>query len=316
MELHEVIDLARARPWAHLPWAAGLLDSFPGVLTSAVARWDLTVERAHLDGAGLPVLEVRRGGVPAVLTFDGVGREQAHLVRILQAADGHGYVRVLDHDPELGTALLERLGEPLARAVPDPAQQTEILCDLLEQAWELPLEVGSPTRPEEKAHGLLGILEHGLQDGATAARHRAVLERAHGLATGLARSPQAQQVVVHGDAHSLNVLRRRRGGAEGFALIDPDGFRCEREYDAGVVLRDHGPLLAQIALAEGPAAARRWHGALVDRIAARLGLDRDRVEAWAFVERVTTGVHLGRLGSPAEGSTWLRSAEVFAPPPS
>lgn len=43
-------------------------------------------------------------------------------------------------------------------------------------------------------------------------------------------------------------------------------------------------------------------------------LDRERVAAWAFVERVTTGVWLGRLGYAEEGASWLATAARLGAP--
>lgn len=310
MQLAQVIDIARSRPWGRQAWASDLLERLPHQLVGAVERWDLTVEQAYPDGAGLPVLAVRTGDRPAVLTFDGVGRDQAQQVRILQAADGHGFVRLIDHAPELGAALLERLGAPLAYEVTDPVAQTEQLCSLLERAWQLPLEVGEAAPPAHKALGLLGIIDSGLAEQSTADDHGPLLERAAALAQELARTPHADQVVVHGDPHSLNALRRpdSRQGSEQFALIDPDGFRCEREYDAGVVLRDLAGPITHLDRTEGAGAGRRWHAELTVRVARRLDLDADRVAAWAFLERVTTGVHLGHLGYVEESRSWLALA--------
>lgn len=310
MQLFQVIDLARSRPWGRQLWAAELLERLPQQLAGAVERWNLTVEQAYPDGAGLPVLAVRTGDRPAVLTFDGVGRDQAQQVRILRAADGHGFVRLIDHAPELGAALLERLGAPLAYEITDPVAQTEQLCSLLDQAWQLPLEVGEDTAPDHKALGLLGIIDSGLADQQIGEDHGTVLERAAALAQELARTPQADQVVVHGDPHSLNALRRPNSepGSEQFALIDPDGFCCEREYDAGVVLRDLAGPIIHLERTEGAGAGRTWHAELTRRVARRMDLDADRVAAWAFLERVTTGVHLGRLGYTEESRSWLALA--------
>lgn len=306
MRTEDVVRLATSRPWAQQGWAQDLLVGLPDRLDAAVQRWSLTLEGAHLDGAGLPVLDVLVAGAPAVLKLDGAGTDLAQQVRVLRAADGRGYVRLLDHAPDLGAALLERLGRPLSDTVPDPVAQTETLCDLLELAWELPADVGQATAPEDKALGLLEILTEELaHDGDSGApRHTEILCRAADLARELARSPAPVQVVVHGDPHSLNALRRNGS----YAFIDPDGFRCEREYDAGVVLRDLMRQIDELDRRERPGAGRRWHASLVDRVADRLGLDRERVAAWAFVERVTTGVWLRRLGYAEEGEGWLATA--------
>nr|WP_281065100.1 aminoglycoside phosphotransferase family protein [Brachybacterium sacelli] len=268
----------------------------------------MTVTGALPAGAGLPVLEVLQGGAGgrsrrAVLKLDGAGAGVDQQARILEAAEGHGYVRLLDHDPARGAMLLERLGPTLAETTPDPVAQTDVLAGLLEQAWELPLEVGASFAPDQKARSLLELVE-AAPDQVASSRHGAVLSRARELALSLAASPAPRQVVVHGDPHASNALARE--GAQ--VLIDPDGFRCEPEYDAGVVLRDHQQWIDDLERAEGAGAGRRWHTELVGRLARRLELEPERIAAWAHLERVTTGIHLGRLGYAEESEAWLRTA--------
>lgn len=318
----EVVELARSRPWADRPWARELLDSFPGRLAQVTARWQLTIERAHLEGAGLPVLDVHCAGShsssrrsPAVVKFDGVGADLPQQARVLEAADGHGFVRLLEYDAEAGAMLLERLGPTLWREAPDPIAQTDHIADLLEQAWQLPLDVGLPFTPDQQARSLLSGIENALgtelgagTNGAPVSDRVRTLQRAQELAQDLAVSPSSTQVVVHGDPHASNVLRR----GEGFAFIDPDGFRCEPEYDAGVALRDQQGTIDDLERHQSPGAGRRWHQWLTRRLATRLELDPERVAAWAFVERVTTGLHLKMLGYADEGESWLATADRLA----
>jgi streptomycin 6-kinase len=310
--LDEVVALVRTRPWADEPWARDLVDGFPLRLREVLTSWRLDIVRAHLQGAGLPVLEVvRRPGTadgsprPAVLKFGDTGSDIVQQARILAAAAGVGYVRLLDQDVARGAVLLERLGPMLWQTTPDPAAQTDVLGDLLLQAWELPLQVGEPFAPDQKARSLLALVDGGLADDALTV-HRPVLERARTLARELISSPSARQVVVHGDPHASNALQR---GEEEHVLIDPDGFLCEPEYDAGVALRDHQQIIDDLDRTEGDGAGRRWHAGLIDRSARRLELDPGRIAAWAHLERVTTGIYLGRLGYSAESGAWLRTAQ-------
>ena len=70
MRLAEVLDEARARPWAAQPWARDLLDALPDRLRAVLSRWDLTVVRAFGDGAELPVHhQTRRSGRPYTLVL-------------------------------------------------------------------------------------------------------------------------------------------------------------------------------------------------------------------------------------------------------
>ncbi|MGP5288993.1 aminoglycoside phosphotransferase family protein [Brachybacterium tyrofermentans] len=331
----QVVALLRARPWAGQSWARDLVAAFPDRLDGVLVHWDLVIRHVHLAGAGLPVLEVVRrtgpvgprgsfrapagrspGGADSfVVKFGGAGADVAQQARILAAADGRGYVRLVAHDGERDAMLLEKLGPMLPQAVPDPVAQTDVLGDLLLQAWEVPLAVGRPVAPSQKARSLLAILDGaraadesgpGADDasGPRAADEAVVLERARGLALDLIESPSPRQVVVHGDPHPANVLQR----GETHVLIDPDGFLCEPEYDLGVALRDHRRIIDELDRAEGCGAGRRWHAALAERLARRVKLDPERTLAWAHLERVTTGVHLGRLGYVEDSEAWLRTA--------
>lgn len=252
---------------------------------------------------------------PAVLKLSGHGSDHGQQVRILRAADGKGYVRVLEQADDLGAVLLERLGPSLYASVPDPVEQSLVLADLLPTTWELPTAVGAPFTPAQKATSLLalvdgalenGMFENGAPTGASGEQGpREVLERARALALKLIAAPSARQVVLHGDPHPGNVLRR---GAE-HVFIDPDGFLGEPEYDAWVVLRDHQQVMDDLDHREGVGAGRRWHAGLVAQVAERLELDADRIAAWAALERVTTAIHLGSLGCTEESRAWLRTAE-------
>ncbi|MGP4977027.1 aminoglycoside phosphotransferase family protein [Brachybacterium tyrofermentans] len=351
MTPEQVVALLSARPWAGQSWARDLVAAFPGRLHGVLAHWDLEIRHVHLAGAGLPVLEVERrtgpvgprgsSGTPAsrglqasgsfVVKFGGGGADVAQQARILAAADGRGYVRLVAHDGERDAMLLEKLGPMLPQAVPDPVAQTDVLGDLLLQAWEVPLAVGRPFAPSQKARSLLAIIDGALEahesgpqaadesgprashesvsrmaaaSGPQAADEVVVLARARVLALDLIESPSPRQVVVHGDPHPANVLQR----GDTHVLIDPDGFLCEPEYDLGVALRDHRQIIDDLDRTDGPGAGRRWHAALAERLARRVGLDPERALAWAHLERVTTGVYLGRLGYVEEGEAWLRTA--------
>ena len=305
MEPEDVLALVRARPWAAAPWARELVDSFPGRLRAALRRWDLRIVRAFTDGAELPVLEVHGRGIgPAVLKLGGHGSDHDQQVRVLRAADGRGYVRVLDHAEEIGATLLERLGAPLHATAATPEAEIDTLADLLPVTWDLPSAVGESHAPSQKARSLLALVDGALE--APEDRHRPVLEQARRLALALVEDPSPRQVILHGDPHADNALRR---GAE-HVLTDPDGFLGELEYDAGVALRDHQQLLDYLERRD-PGAARRRHAALVARTAQRLALDPDRITAWAHLERVTTGIHLRSLGWASEGESWLRTARLL-----
>lgn len=252
-------------------------------------------------GAGMPTLAVRiADGTPAVLKLDAPGRldRQAH---VMTAADGRGYARVLAWDAARGALLTERLGDTLWTGSTSIGAQADTILPVLQQAWELPLEAGSPF--VGKAAGLLAILAD-LGPHYGVGRPEA-LEHATECAVDLAAS-ERPEVVCHGDPHAGNVLRR----GTGWALIDPDGFVGERAYDLGVVLRD---ACREIEAAEASAAGSgaRLLDAACRRLATLASVDPERVQRWAYVERVTTGLYLGWHGYSDEAARFLATAELL-----
>jgi streptomycin 6-kinase len=117
-------------------------------------------------------------------------------------------------------------------------------------------------------------------------------------------------VVVHGDPHPANALKVRRprpGSESGWCFVDPDGFRCDPAYDLGVILRGWTQRVLAVPPEEARLLLRRW----CLRVVERSGLDLDAVDRaweWAFLERVSTGLHVTSFGAHEVGATFLRSA--------
>lgn len=123
---------------------------------------------------------------------------------------------------------------------------------------------------------------------------RAAVEQAvrYARARLAARDP-ARQVIVHGDPHAENVLKveyPRRGAETGFVFVDPEGFRCEPEYDPGVVLRGWNSVLCE---STNPSVIlREW----CEQLARTTATDAEAIWQWAYLERVSTGLYLQHHG--------------------
>jgi streptomycin 6-kinase len=125
-----------------------------------------------------------------------------------------------------------------------------------------------------------------------------------------AADSSAPAVVVHGDPHPANALkvRRPRAGSEsGWCFVDPDGFVCDPAYDLGVLLRGWTQRLLAVPPEEARLLLRRWSLRVVER--SGLGLEAaDGAWEWAFLERVSTGLHVTGFGAHEIGATFLDSA--------
>lgn len=285
-------------------WQAGL----PRVLAELADAWSLRLGRPVAGGSASYLTSVvRADGTAAVLKVSVVPEQLREEAALLAAADGQGYVRLLEADPGRGAVLLERLGPSLDAGRSPVDHQLDVLADTLAVAWR------PPDRPPlGKARQLDGLVRaHWSQLGDPC--HPVVVEQALAYAAELAATAPGDLALVHGDAHPGNLLRvpQSRSGAEtGWCFVDPDPFVDDRAYDLGVAVRDFSSAL----LADpDQASARLW--SWCHRVADRTGTDPGRVWAWGFLERVSTGLFVTAFGAPRVGEPFLRSAELVADQP-
>lgn len=297
--------LVRARVARLGDVGAAWAEALPSRLDELCARWGLSLGRPLPGGSAGYVVGARTAaGAPRVLKVLVPDPELADEADVLAAADGVGYARL--HAAEPGALLMEALGESLERASRPPEEAFAALVATLREAWGAPAE-RVERRPVDKAALLLDDLDRHL--AAVPAPVADEVGRVVGAAREVARGLSAAYdpgaaVLAHGDAHAGNLLRRPGGG---WAFVDPEGLLVEPAYDLGVVLRDHSRRLLE---ASAPADLHRgW----VEQVADQAGADAERVAAWAFLERVSTGLFVCALGSPPVGLPFLRSAALLLP---
>ncbi|MEO6414339.1 MAG: aminoglycoside phosphotransferase family protein [Pedococcus sp.] len=301
-----VVATARAQVGDH-PALAPVLDGLPELLADLVDRWSLTLGEVYGEGLGVPVVAVDADGSPAVLKIDRAGLAFTAQVATLEAAHGRGYAAVLASDAGRGAVLLERLGPSLASTRMPAAHQVDHLAATLRLAWEVPFSLAPEVAAgEDKAAQLAGIVRRFRQDHDEE-RWGAVLDSAHELARHLSASRDpSRDVLCHGDPHPGNALQAN--GIPRYKLVDPDGFRCEPEYDVGVTVRDFS---REILASRDHIAARKEHEELCHQAAELTGTDPERVRRWAFVERVTTGLYLRWFNDDETSESFLDAAAVL-----
>ncbi len=280
-------------------WAASL----PGRLAELARDWGLDLGRSLPGGSNSYVVRARTAdGAAAVLKVVLDGDELDGQVRVLAAADGRGYARLLRADVARQAILLEALGDPLQSSGRTALDQLAMLADTLGLAW-LPAPVDRVPDSADKAIGLSELIrDHWDRLGRPCPV--AVRDQALRYAELLAHAPAESLVVVHGDPHPGNALAvpKRRAGAEtGYCFVDPDGFVADRAYDLGVTMRD----FSAGVLREGRPVVESY----AQLLAERAGVDVTRIWRWAFLERVSTGLYVLGFGSEAIGRPFLASAE-------
>ncbi len=307
--------LARARVARLGAQGEAWLAALPAVLARLEDRWGLTLGPRSLPGgsAGVVLPAETADGRPCALKIAVPDADLGPQARVLAAADGHGYARLLAHDltgevtgqPGHQALLLERLGRSAEQTPVPPERTVPRLLDALQRAWQVPAAVAAPFSPElaraaTLARSLPRDPPHDAPDVEVA-----VLARAGEYAARRAAALDPRRlVVVHGDPHPGNLLRvevPRAGAEDGWALVDPDGRLDDPTRDVGVTLRDHSAHL------RGPDAARVLRG-WCDRAAGASGQDPQAVWEWAFLERVATGLYVASLGADRVARPFLETA--------
>lgn len=268
------------------------LASLPGRLDAASRRWSLRTGDPFTDGcASYTVPATTADGTPVVLKLQYPDQEGAHEAEALSRWNGDGAVRLLAHDPDDRALLLERCdpGDPLWTADADEA--LDVLTGLLPRLW---IPAGAPfDRLADEAARWAANLP-ALWEAAGRPFERRLLDAAVSALTDLGPG-QGEQVLLHQDLHSGNVLRARR---EPWLVIDPKPLVGEREF--GVVAAVRGS-----SLGRGDAALRYR----LDRLTAELGLDRERVLGWALGQTLAWGFENGAvLPGQVEIARWVLAA--------
>lgn len=297
--------LTRARVASLGDRGAAWAEALPGRLAELAADWDLELGRSLPGGSNSYVVRARTAeGVDAVLKAVLDGDELEGQIRVLGAADGRGYARLLRADATRQALLLEALGPALQASGRSAPEQLAVLADTLALAWQPAPGIRIP--PErDKALGLATLIsEH--WDRLDQPCPVGVRDQALRYAELLADPPAEALVVVHGDAHPGNALAvpsAREGAETGYCFVDPDGFVADRAYDLGVAMRD----FSSGVLTEGRPLVESYARLLADRT----GVDATRIWRWAFLERVSTGLYVLGFGSEAVGRPFLTSAELL-----
>jgi streptomycin 6-kinase len=263
------------------------LQSLPGMVEEVRARWGITVGPAFQGGVvGFVAPALRSDGERVVLKISFVDEETRNEADALELWDGNGTVRLLDADRDRGALLLERL-EPgtSLEAHADRDEAVSIACGLLKRLWR-PVPGANPFTPvADLALRWADELPERFEELGEPFEP-SLLQRAVASCLELAAT-QEEEVLANRDYHLGNVLAASR---EPWLLIDPKPLVGERAFDTGHLVRSLLPLEL-----EAREAAR-----LIDRLAAELDLDAERIRVWAFVRSVENalwGLAIGDTGA-------------------
>lgn len=192
----------------------------------------------------------------------------------LMSYQGDAHARLLEHDRDSGTLLIERVlpGDdqaPLARLDDDSA--TARIAELL-----LALHARQEAQPGLPALSDIGQAFAGPRDSRIPIDLR---DRAQAQFVELVAGEG--HVVLHGDLHHLNVLNAGEGRVR---AIDPHGWWGDPVFDTAAMLANPRGLVegGDARGMDGRELARRWDRR-VHILADITGFDVDRIQSWSFV---------------------------------
>ncbi len=299
----EALPKTFSRTIVNLYGAAGRawLDRLPQVLRECEERWAISVERpfpalsinyvapaTHSDGTQL----VLKLGVP--------NGELKTEIAALRLYDGQGSVRLIAAEPDHGAMLLERIEPGMSLAtVEDDEDATAHAAEVMRQLWR-PVPTPNPFPSVSRWAADLDDIPSAF-GGGTGPFSAELVDTARSLFADLLPS-MGPSVLLHGDFHHMNILSAKR---QPWLAIDPKGVVGEREYEVGALVRNPVPHFLDV-----PNPARKLRRRL-DRLAADLAFDRERLRCWSLAQAVLAA--WWAYDEESEGwRTWMHCAEILA----
>ncbi|WP_405719834.1 aminoglycoside phosphotransferase family protein [Streptomyces sp. NBC_00046] len=251
--------------------ARAWLAALPGLAEDFLDRWSLRLDGPSAHGMASLVLPVTRAdGTPAVLKLQEATEENIDAAPGLRVWNGNGVVHLLDHDPDTGTMLLERLdtARPLS-AVTDGTAAVQILAELLARLVAVPAPPGF-RRLADIAAAMLDEVPRSVPKLHDPAERRLVRTCASAVAE-LIGEPGDR--LLHWDLHYDNVLAGHR---EPWLAIDPEPLAGDPGFDLMPAM--HNRWGEVVATGDVPRAVLRRFDLLTEV----LGLDRQRAIGWTL----------------------------------
>ncbi|QXJ23226.1 hydroxyurea phosphotransferase [Actinomadura graeca] len=250
------------------PEARVWLARLPRLGGEFLERWDLRPDGPAAHGMGSLVLPVLRADrTPAVLKFQQVRDENAGSVAGLLAWNGDGVVRLLDHDEESGTQLLERLdaSRPLS-AVADDDAAMRVLAGLMARLTAITAPAGM-RRLGDIATAMLGQVPRAVP-ALRDREQRRLVDACASAVRDLVGEPGDR--LLHWDLHYDNILAGER---EPWLAIDPEPLAGDPGFELLPALDNRLENTADV----GRVVLRRF-----DLLTEALGLDRRRAAGWTL----------------------------------
>ena len=262
------------------PW----IEAAPRLVEGLIDKWRLNVEGPPLHGAVALVVPVtREDGVRAMLKLQPFVDERFFVQEryafageplALHAWNGNGAVLLLEHDPQTGSMLLERLNHTRSlRDLGDGTAELQVLSELLGRLTAVQAPPGLPWLADIGAE-LLGRAEVALA-GSLPDSQRSLLVECSALLQDVLPDPGDR--LLHGDLGEGNVLASGPDDPrEPWLAVDPNPIKGDPSFDLLPPLQHRWEDV--VASGDVPRALQRRF----DLMTEVLGLERSRAARWTI----------------------------------
>ncbi|MBB5927739.1 streptomycin 6-kinase [Streptomyces echinatus] len=256
-------ELAEAQQTYNGAAGKAFITALPGLAAGFLDRWRLRLDGPPMNGVSALVLPVlRAGGHRAVLKLQLRDEESEGEPVALRTWNGDGAVRLLDHDPDTGTMLLERLDETrMLAGLADTREAVLVIAGLLAHLTSFPAPPGL-RRLGDLTEAMLERTHQALERIPDPAVRRTIADCAAAVRE-VAAEPGDR--LLHWDLHDENVLAADRAD---WLAIDPKPLAGDPGFELWPALDNRFD-----------AAEVRWR---FDAMTDVLGLDRARARAWTL----------------------------------
>ena len=246
------------------------LARLPAMVEAARSRWDLQVGPPFEPGGVTSWVAPAKtpAGTDVVLKIVVPHEEAAAEPQGLAAWDGKGAVRLLDHEPDSWTLLLERVG-PGDLEHAGPTAWLPALLDILGRLWAAPIPDDVP-RVADVVAPWPGLMRSRAKADTW---DPSVVDRAIEILESWPHE-SVDKRLLHGDLHPENVLAR----GDEWVAIDPKPVVGDPAYDLRQVIR-------AVVDPDAPVV-----GPVVDEIATETGIDVDRMLGWTMAIQVESAI--------------------------
>ncbi|SIR27916.1 aminoglycoside phosphotransferase family protein [Priestia flexa] len=201
--------------------------------------------------------------------------------------------------------LLEKLGLPLKDVGYSMETQIEIICSTLKKSWAKPIPKDHKLQSSKHIINWFSNFIPEIWVEVESPCSKLLIDKALVfLESRLSNSSLATSVLVHGDAHNGNILQDMTKSKASFKLIDPDGLVAEPAYDLGVLMREWIDDLTINPSENG----RKWCLLLSDIT----GADTGAIWEWGFIQSISTGLFLIKIGQEEMGLQMLNVADAWS----